>query len=178
MAIWAKIENGVLACRDDSLDGFNQQRAVDDGFTAHNVPDAGWLQIQGGVIVEVDPTASRLAEKQAAKWEEIKTYRDKVKAGGVLVSTKWFHTDDASRIQQLGLVQLGANIPAGIMWKTLDGTFIEMTQQLASDIFAAVTTLDITAFANAETHRIAMEASQAPDTYDYSTGWPTTYLYG
>ena len=108
-------------------------------------------------IITSDPVVPPIAQQKLSMWGKIKEKRDKVKAGGVLVSTKWFHTDDASRIQQLGLVQLGANIPAGIMWKTMDGTFIEMTQQLASDIFAAVTTLDITAFANAETHRIAME---------------------
>lgn len=115
---------------------------------------------------------------QEAKWQEIKAYRDKVKGGGVLVSTKWFHTDDASRIQQLGLVMMGATLPAGIMWKTMDGTFIEMTQQLAADIFSAVSALDVAAFANAETHRQSMLLNADPANYDYSTGWPTTYLYG
>lgn len=111
---------------------------------------------------------------RARKWEAIKAERDRRKAGGVLASGKWFHTDSDSRIQQLGLVMMGASVPA-VPWKTLDGSFIAMSEALAGEIFAAVAALDIAAFGAAETHRAAMEAAEDPAAYDFSTGWPTVY---
>jgi len=62
-----------------------------------------------------DPAAS-LDELKADAWNAIKAMRDQRKAGGVKVKVgtvnKWFHSDDASRIQQMGLVMMGANLPA------------------------------------------------------------------
>ena len=111
----------------------------------------------------------------AAAWEGIKIERERRKAGGVKVGDKWFHSDDGSRIQQMGLVMMGAGIPAGLQWKTMDGTFIPMTPAFASQIFQAVAASDQAIFAVAETHRAAMEASADPAAYDYSTGWPKVF---
>lgn len=130
------------------------------------------LEWQGGALAWVE-TAS-LADQQAAMWERIKDKRDAIKRGGVLVDGSWFHSDDPSRIQQLGLVMMGANVPA-VQWKTMSGTFVTMTQALANAIFNAVASLDQNAFANAEQHRTAMMASATPANYDYSTGWPQVY---
>lgn len=117
------------------------------------------------------PQQPSVAAQIAAKWIEIKTSRDQRKCGGVLVNGKWFHTDTDSHIQQLGLVLMGASVPA-VQWKTMDGTFTTMSQTLAGQIFAAVAALDMALFANAEAHRAAMEASATPYTYDFSAGWP------
>jgi len=111
----------------------------------------------------------------AQVWEAIKAERDRRKAGGVKVGEKWFHSDDGSRIQQMGLVMMGANLPAGLQWKTMDGSFITMTPALAQQVFTAQAASDQTIFAAAETHRVAMEASADPATYDYSTGWPKIF---
>lgn len=115
----------------------------------------------------------------AKVWDLIKSERDTRKAAGVKVvvngEDKWFHSDDPSRIQQLGLVMMGANIPSGLQWKTMDGTFVTMTQAVAGQIFQSVATHDVTVFGVAEAHRLAMEASQTPADYDYSTGWPQTF---
>lgn len=122
-------------------------------------------------------------------WERIKARRDQVKAGGTKVGTKWYHSDDASRAQYLGLVRLAdAAVAAGgtdsttlqysgqdIQWKTMDGSFIKMTVKRANDVFAAVTGLDFAAFAAAETHRAAMAALDNPFEYDFSAGWPQVY---
>lgn len=115
--------------------------------------------------------AVEIESSKLAKWEEIKASRDRRKNGGVLVNGKWFHTDTDSRIQQLGLVLMGASVPA-VQWKTMDGTFTAMSQALAGQIFQAVAALDMALFAAAEMHRSAMEASATPSTYDFSTGWP------
>lgn len=108
-------------------------------------------------------------------WSRIKAKRDAIESGGVKVGEKWFHTDDASRIQHMALNMMGANIPANLQWKTMDGSFVTMTQALAGQAVQAVATLDMNAFAVAEQHRVAMEASTDPAAYDYSDGWPAVY---
>lgn len=115
-------------------------------------------------------------EIKAGMWSRIKTERDRrIQSGGYKVGTKWFHSDTFSRGQQLGLVLLGANIPANLQWKTMDGTFVTMTQQLAGQILAAGAASDQAIFAAAETHKAAMEASADPSAYDFSGGWPATF---
>ena len=112
---------------------------------------------------------------KVVKWEAIKSERDRRKAGGVNVGAKWFHSDDASRIQQMGLVMMSASIPADLQWKTMDGSFVAMTQTVAGNVFAAVAASDQAIFAVAEGHRVAMEASPDPAAYDHSTGWPAIF---
>lgn len=109
-------------------------------------------------------------------WEAIKLERDRRKSGGVCVGEKWFHSDDGSRIQQMGLVMMGTNIPNGLKWKTMDGSFVDMTAGLAQQVFSAVVANDQAIFAAAETHRTLMEASTDPTVYDFSGGWPNVFL--
>lgn len=108
-------------------------------------------------------------------WERIKAERDRRIQSGYKVGTKWFHSDTFSRTQQMGLVMLGANIPANTPWKTMDGTTVTMTQALAGQIFAAAAASDIAIFAAAEMHRAAMESSADPSSYDFSAGWPKVF---
>jgi hypothetical protein len=122
---------------------------------------------------DLDPYLIKVLQNN--KWKEIQAYRDQRKTLGTYVGTKWYNSDDFSRIQQLGLVMMGANMPAGIQWKTMDGSFILMTPQVAQQIFFAVATNDMTIFGVAEHHRLAMLASAHPDTYDFSQGWPKVY---
>lgn len=127
------------------------------------------------------PSDSEIVEawftvQREIKWHFIKTERDRRKAGGVKVGEKWFHSDDTSRIQQIGLVMMGANLPANLMWKTMDGSFVLMSSQLASQIFTTIAFSDQNIFKVAEQHRMAMEASSDPEGYDFSGGWPDTYI--
>lgn len=126
--------------------------------------------------VELAPSApAGLGAIKSAKWGAIKTLRDHRKAGGVQVGDKWFHSDDSSRIQQIGLVMMGGSIPAGLQWKAMDGSFVAMTQALAGQIFSASVAHDQATFVKAEEHRAAMEVSSDPAAYDFSTGWPAVY---
>lgn len=145
---------------------------LDDAGFAYLLPE-GSVEITDEEVAQIQ--APILEQSKAHKWDAIKAERDRRKAGGVKVGAKWFHSDDGSRIQQMGLVMMGASIPANLQWKTMDGTFITMTQTLASQVFQAVAASDQTIFTAAETHRVAMEASTDPASYDYSGGWPKIY---
>lgn len=127
-----------------------------------------YLYVNGEITQDLDGI-------KIAVWSKIKAERDRRKAGGVKVGDKWFHSDDASRIQQLTLVMMGAGLPAGLQWKTMDGTFITMTPALAQQVFTAQAASDQTIFAVAEAHRVAMEASDDPAAYGYSHGWPKVF---
>lgn len=102
----------------------------------------------------------------------IKADRDRRKLAGTPVGAHVFHSDPDSRIQQIGLVMMGAALPAGIMWKTVSGAFVEMTPILAGQIFQATAARDVALFAAAEAHIAAAAASDDPLAYDFTAGWP------
>lgn len=122
-------------------------------------------------------TAPTLLEAQEILWGRIKTERERRTLGGFYepVSLKWFHSDSISSKQQLALVIMGAGVPVGLQWKTMDGSFVEMTQALAGQVFAAAAVNDQAVFAAAEVHKAAMLLEADPLAYDFSTGWPLAY---
>lgn len=127
-----------------------------------------------------EQTAEQLASIKAAKWETIKSIRDrKVQQGGYKVTVngtaKWFHSDTFSRTQQMGLVMFGAACPS-VPWKTMDGSYVIMSQTLAGQIFTAAATQDQLLFSKAEALKVLVDASSTPDTVDIVTGWPETYM--
>ena len=137
---------------------------------------AGCVEITDAEAEEIRLAAIPPVNWISVKWAKIKAERDRrMISGGYKVGTDWYHSDVFSRTQQLGLVQLGANIPANILWKTMSGSFVLMTPTLASQIFAAAVASDAAIFAAAEAHKAAMEASATPETYDFSAGWPKVY---
>lgn len=118
------------------------------------------------------------AQAVSSKWSAVKTERDRRQKLGVKVGANWYHSDDSSRIQQLALVMLGANIPANLQWKTLTRTgsvFVSMTQALAGGIFQGTLQSDTAVFGAAETHRLAIEASATPESYNILAGWPASF---
>ena len=117
-----------------------------------------------------DPTALRTAH-----WEEIKRERDRrTQQGGYQVAGKWYHSDTFSRTQQMGLVMMGAGIPGGLQWKTMDGSFVTMTQTLAGQVFAAAAASDAALFARAEQIKAAMEADPVNFSLASQT-WPAVF---
>lgn len=125
------------------------------------------------------PTPPTIDELKASAWANIKAHRDQlIQTGGYKVGTKWFHSDTFSRTQQIGLTMMGANIPAGLQWKTMDGSFIEMTPTLAQQIFSTAAQNDAAIFTRAEVHRATVYAltdSAAVLAYDITTGWPAVF---
>lgn len=134
-----------------------------------------WIKA-GGVPLpaELPP----IEQRRAAVWERIKAERDRRAALGVKVGAHWFHSDQKSRTQQLALTSSILVIPQGQQWKTLTFTpppvFVVMTRELAIQIVQATAVSDSAIFMAAEVHRMTMEASAAPQDYDFSTGWPVS----
>ena len=97
---------------------------------------------------------TKKSDEQLAQvwWNKIKQQRDELtENGGCLHQGKWFHTDTKSKQQQMALAMLGQNLPAGLQWKTMDGSFVEMTPELAASLFAAQVSREQSIFAMAET---------------------------
>jgi len=125
---------------------------------------------------ELDDKYLQLAKDKA--WRRIQVERDRRKGQGVKVGTNWYHSDDTSRIQQLALVMMGASIPPNLMWKTMGGAFVVMTQQLASQIFMSIAASDQAVFTAAEYHKAQAYASTDPDSYNHMTtlpAWPKVF---
>lgn len=123
--------------------------------------------------------SERIASAVAGRWEEIKAMRDQRKVeGGYKVAVggvdKWFHSDIFSRTQQIGLTMMGANVPP-VPWKTMDGTFVTMSQALAGQIFMAAAASDMNLFAFAEALIAQVNASDRPHEYDITAGWPPVF---
>jgi hypothetical protein len=157
--------NRIIATANDDYTGDYQTVAAPDGFNPERMGD---YAVANGELIIPDPVLDQ--------WEQIKAERDRrTQNGGYYVAPHWYHSDTFSRTQQLGLVLLGANIPAGTLWKTLDNGMIEMTQTLAGQIFGAAAASDIAIFAAAQAHKAAMESSPDPVAYDFSQGWPMGY---
>lgn len=155
--------------------------------TAHGEYASFDPQLDDWVVKQIpQPDAEQIKQ---ARWEAIKTKRDRLKSGGFRVGTLWFHSDADSRIQHLGLKDKARDLIASggamadnltilgqpVRWKTMDGSFATVTAQLAFDIVAAAGDLDARLFAVADTHRAAMEAAADPSAYDFSASWPETF---
>lgn len=134
-----------------------------------------WVASDEAVVQAIINSFDPLPAAKLAKWRQIQAERDRLKNAGYLVGGNRFHSDPDSRIQQLGLVLMGAGLPAGIMWKTMAGNFVQMTPALAQGIFSTTANADTQVFAAAETHRAAVNALttlEAVETYNFSSGWP------
>lgn len=137
-------------------------------------PAPGWSYNNGQFLPPVNAPQD-LGAIKATWWEAIKHERDRrTQTGGYHAAGKWFHSDVFSRTQQMGLVMMGANIPANLQWKTMDGSFVAMTQTLAQQVFEAAAASDAALFARAEQLRASMEAD--PLTFNLQAqSWPATY---
>lgn len=121
-------------------------------------------------------TGAYIKTLQESVWTKIKAIRDeKITNGGHCVDGKWYHSDTVSRSQQTGLYLMGEGVPAGLMWKTMDGSFVEMTPALAQKIFFAAAGQDSVLFQYAESLRQQVNASVNPEQVDIESGWPATF---
>ena len=134
-----------------------------------------WTQQWIVTNLPMEQAEANLLAAESQVWDRIKQERDRRKSLGVKVGQHWYHSDADSRIQQISLFVMGASVPP-IPWKTLTTTpppvFVTMTPAIAAGIFQNTAASDAAIFAAAEAHRVAMEASDSPESYDFSGGWP------
>lgn len=118
---------------------------------------------------------SNLSNRQESKWNQIKLKRDFVQSGGVFVNDKWFHSDISSRVK-INFILSSESVEEGLQWKTMDGSFVPMTLDLAKQIVSAINSLDSDSFLVSQKHKQSMLSSSDPDNYDYSSEWPSTFM--
>jgi len=164
------------------------QRVLPDGAVQDGL--GNWVQawrVENWSQEEIDTFKAATID---ARWEAIKAERDGARTrGGVTVAGHWFHTDTDSRIKWLGLKDSARDLlaaggagadqvvvdGAAVAWKTMAGSFVPVTVQLALDVVEATKVLDKRLFTVAEQHNAALRAAADPTAYDYSTGWPARY---
>ena len=124
----------------------------------------------------VAPIGAVLTELQTQRWNEVTTIRDTlIQKGGCKVNAKWFHSDTHSKLQQLGLLISGTNLPADLKWKTMDGTFVDMTPTLTQQLYQAQMMTESAIFSYAEQLRSLIMSSVNPMSIDIVNGWPETW---
>jgi hypothetical protein len=115
---------------------------------------------------------------------KIKAERDVRKYGGIPITVEdkeyWFFNDEPTRNQYALLDSMirRNNLPASFVfdeWKTMDGTFVEMTAELLYKIIDTGIQRENTIFKAAEAHKVELTASDDPASYDYTTNWPTSF---
>ena len=135
-----------------------------------------WEQQWSVLALDAAAAEANVTAARSRIWEAIKAERERrSQYGGYKAAGKWFHSDTFSRSQQIGLVIMGANIPAGLQWKTMDGTRIEMTPAVAQQVFQAAAAQDNAIFAHAEALRLDVETNHNPAAVDITSGWPETF---
>jgi hypothetical protein len=117
---------------------------------------------------------ANLASAKVAAVDRIKAERDRRKLNGVKVGAQWIHSDTYSRTQWLGMVIMGASVPA-IEWTTMDGSTVTTSQALAGQVFNGTAMLDSTLFSHASALIAQVEAAPDPATVDITAGWPATF---
>lgn len=174
MTVWAHVRAGVVVALSEGL-----TPPPDELSTLVTVPPGvvvlPGFTYDGAAFAPSGPDSDEDVARER-HWAAIKAERDRRRAeGGFYVASvdKWFHSDDTSRIQQIGLVLMGASVPP-VQWKTMDGSFATMSQTLAAAIFATAAASDQALFAAAETARAAMAA--APLGWSItSVAWPAIF---
>lgn len=146
---------------------------VKEGAILPNTNSPFLLDVATEYATTTEAYIKTLQENVCAK---IKAIRDeKIANGGHCVDGKWYHSDTVSRSQQTGLYLMGENVPAGLMWKTMDGSFVEMTQALTQKIFFAAASQDSALFQHTESLRQQVKESANPEQVDIESGWPATF---
>ena len=172
-ADWRKVE--LYSTKDGSevvIDKIGKTPADVDA-TDQPRPSAAHAWKSGKWVLDAALKAEVLARYQDQQWAAIKAERDRrTNSDGYLVEGKRFHYNHISRAQQQSLFLMGDALPLNLQWKTMDGSFVTMTAELAKQILYTASCSDQAIFMAAETHKAAMLASLDPLSYDFSLGWP------
>ncbi|MDP2202259.1 MAG: hypothetical protein Q8K07_09595 [Methylicorpusculum sp.] len=107
--------------------------------------------------------------------------------GGV---TKWFHSDDFSLTQHLGLKDKARDLLAAgglmtdqitiagqpVFWSTMDGSQVAITAQVAFDLVAGAALQQALVFLASQSHEAAINAAEDLSDYDVLANWPAVFV--
>jgi hypothetical protein len=125
--------------------------------------------------IEATPEVISKEQAQTEQWARIVAIRDAKISGGVKVQGMWFHTDTTSLIQYLALLAAGDAIPKNIRWKTMDGSFIDVTPNLVRAVYSSAIISNNAIFQHAETLRAELMLAKDPAAFDIKARWPVVY---
>ncbi len=184
------------------------QTAVGDGVkwtvvddyrgTVYYLPDGSRHEISDlGIVPPLNSTPTPPPETNSAiiarKKPAIETERARRWRGGfsMLIDgvTKWFHSDEFSLVQYIGLKDAARDVLAAggtmndslliagqpVSWSTMDGSFVMMTVKVAFDLVAACRAQQSAIFAASVQHKMALENSTDPASYDTALNWPPVF---
>lgn len=140
---------------------------------ASDSADIGWDLVDG--TLQKPSNGESLSDIRARKWEEIKAKRQSIQNSGVLVNTYWYPSTRAARINVLCLSALGDDLPETIL-ETIDGQESSANSELLAELISSFAALDNDSSSCARSHKCALDVSLDPENYDFSTGWPATYV--
>jgi hypothetical protein len=148
-----------------------------EGKTIHCL---GGEWVYQDVVVEVSevPTPPTLAEIVSEKWNSIKAKRDSLRFdGGVKVNGHWFKSNITAIAEYNSILHLGLpdNYVLRPNWRTMDNGEVAMTPLLAKQIIQAGFVQTAAIDDAAQSHKLAIESSQDPASYDFSGGWPEVF---
>jgi hypothetical protein len=172
----------------------NDKNAPDDAITVSDADVGGATNLPAGSDYDFDkdgkltvtlPPPLSAAEVRAtaiaAKWSSIKAERDRRRFdGGVKVGVNWFLSNQVAIGEYNTLLAISNGMPDETIlrsgWRTMkDGVIVDMTVGLVKQILTAGVAHVAAIDDASQAHKAALEASGAPETYDYSTGWPLIY---
>lgn len=133
-------------------------------------------------VVDDQKFKERLEQYKADLWEKTKAERETRLVSGCYVpsSEKWFHTDMVSQMSYTRALEFFNLNPEAkpVMWKTMDGTFVEINKDKVVEIISTIFIRSQDIFRIAETHGAKIRTLTSLDSYDFMTGWPSSFPEG
>lgn len=131
-------------------------------------------------VVDDQKFKERLEQYKSDLWEKVKAERETRLVSGCYAPSieKWFHTDMVSQMSYTRALEFFNLNPEAkpIMWKTMDGTFVEINKDKVVEIISTIFIRSQEIFKIAETHGAKIKALTSLDSYDIMTNWPDSFL--
>ncbi|QSA99542.1 MULTISPECIES: DUF4376 domain-containing protein [unclassified Methylomonas] len=178
----AEINNGVVV-------NVVESEAAIGGFVESNTANIG-DQFVGGLFLPQPLSMSIIRDQLFASVdiERARLWRSgfPVQIGGV---AKWFHSDEFSLTQHLGLKDKARDVlSAGgtmndditiggqpVQWSTMDGSSVTITVQVAFDLVSSAGLQQAMVFAASQAHKAAIQTAADLSNYDVLSNWPAVF---
>lgn len=130
-------------------------------------------------VVDDQKFKERLEQYKSDLWEKVKAERETRLVSGCFVPSidKWFHTDTVSQMSYTRALEFFNLNPEAkpVMWKTMDGSFVEIGKDKLIEIISAIFIRSQEIFKTAETHGAKIRALTSLDSYDIMANWPDSF---